>query len=282
MTRPWTTGLIELAEDVYAYVQAGGGLCVANAGLIVGAEGCIVIDALFAPSMTQAFRAEIARVTDEPVRLLINTHHHIDHTVGNAQFPEATIVSHANSRREQVRTGNSVLELVRPRIPELVAEVEGFQLRLPDITFEGELDLHDGERSIRLLHLGRAHTIGDIIVHLPDERLMFSGDLVFDQVTPLAFEGHVGDWIDVCDQLDALDVDAIAPGHGPAGDKTGLRDMRRYLQLVHDGARTAFDDGRSAEEATHAIDLGEFGSWTEPERLAINVGRAYQEFRSEI
>src|SRR3990172_5646450 len=100
MSSPWPTGMIELADGVFAYVQEGGGLCVSNAGLIVGGDWCIAIDALFAPSQTRAFREEIGKVTDRPVRLLVNTHHHIDHSLGNALFPEAAIVSHANSRSE--------------------------------------------------------------------------------------------------------------------------------------------------------------------------------------
>ncbi len=282
MSRTWPTGLIEVADGVFAYVQAGGGLCVANAGLIVGPEGCIVIDALFAPSMTRAFRAEIARVTDKPVRLLVNFHHHIDHSLGSALFPEAQIVSHANARREQQRVGKSVLDLLRPRIPDLVAEVEGIELRLADLTFEGELTVHLDGRTIRLLHLGVAHTIGDALVLLPDERLLFTGDVAFHYVTPLAFEGHIGKWLDVCDEVDGLDVESIVPGHGPAGAKQQLREMRGYLASIRDQARAAFEAGRSEEEATQGIELGDYAAWGEPERLPINVGRLYQEFRGEI
>jgi cyclase len=278
----WPTGLIEVADGVFAYVQEGGGLCVSNAGLVVGPEGCVAIDALFAPSMTRAFRAEIRRVTDRPVRLLINTHHHIDHTMGNAFFPEAAIVSHANARREQERTGKGVLELLRPRIPELVAEADGVEVRLPDVTFEGELTVHAGGRSLRLLHFGPAHTIGDAVVLLEEERLLFAGDIAFSYVTPLAFEGHIGGWRRVCDEVDALPVETIVPGHGPVGGKAELREMRGYLQSIRDQARELFDAGKSADEASQAIDLGEYASWAEPERLPLNVGRLYQEFRGEI
>lgn len=278
----WPTGLVEVGDGVFAYVQAGGGLCVANAGLIVGPEGCIAIDALFAPSMTRAFREEIARVTDKPVRLLVNTHHHVDHTLGNALFPEAQIVSHANARREQHRVGLGVLDLLRPRLPELVAEVEGVQPRLPDLTFEGELTVHVGEREVRLLHLGAAHTIGDALVLLPEERLLFAGDVAFHYVTPLAFEGHIGGWLEVCDKVDALEVDTVVPGHGPVGGKAELREMRGYLDSIRRQARAAFDARLRREEATAAIDLGEYASWGEPERLPLNVGRLYQEFRGEI
>ncbi|MCH8850142.1 MAG: MBL fold metallo-hydrolase [Chloroflexi bacterium] len=276
------TGLIEVADGVYAYVQAGGGLCVANAGLIVGPESCIVIDALFAPSMTRAFRSEIARVTEKPVRLLIETHHHIDHTAGNALFPEAQIISHANARREQERVGTDVLELLRPRIPDLVAETDGFELRLPDLTFDGELTLHLGDRALRLLHFGPAHTIGDALVLLPDERLLFAGDIAFHGVTPLGFEGHIGSWLDVCGRVDALEIDTIVPGHGPPGPKDDLRRMAGYLRTIREQARDSFEAGRTPEEATAAIELGEYASWTDSDRLPLNVGRLYQEFRGEI
>jgi cyclase len=274
----WPTGLIEVAEGVFAYVQEGGGLCVANAGLIVGPESCIAIDALFAPSMTRAFREEIRRVTDKPVRLLINTHHHVDHTMGNALFPEAAILSHANARREQQRVGLGVLDLLRPRIPELVAEAEGVPLRLADVTFDDELALSFGDRAIELLHLGPAHTIGDALVVLPRERLLFAGDVAFHHVTPLGIEGHIGGWVGVCDRVDAMEVDTIVPGHGPAGGKAELREMRGYLSTIHEQARAAFDAGRSPQEATSGVDLGSYASWPEPERLALNVARLYQEF----
>ncbi|MGB2695179.1 MAG: MBL fold metallo-hydrolase [Dehalococcoidia bacterium] len=278
----WPTGLVEVADGAFAYVQEGGGLCVSNAGLIVGPESCIVIDALFAPSMTLTFRDEIARVTSKPVRLLINTHHHVDHTMGNALFPEAQIVSHANARREQERVGKGILDVLRPRLPELVAETDDLSLRLPDVTFDEELNVHLATRAIRLVHLGPAHTIGDILVVLPDERIAFAGDVAFHYVTPLGIEGHIGGWLNVCDQIEGMNIDMIVPGHGPVGNKQHLREMRGYLDTIRRQAREAFDSGRSQEEATQAIDLGAYASWTEPERLALNVGRLYQEFRGEI
>ncbi len=274
--------MIELADGVFAYVQEGGGLCVANAGLIVGPEGCIVIDALFAPSMTQVFRREIARVTDKPVRLLVNTHHHIDHTLGNSAFPEAQIISHANARREHLRNGLAMLEMLRPRLPELVAETDGLEPRAPDLTFDGEFTIHDGDREVQLVHLGRGHTIGDALVMLPEERLVFAGDVAFHGVTPLAFEGHIGDWIGVCDRADGLEIDRIVPGHGPVGGKEALREMQGYLASIREQAKAAFDEGRSQDDAAAAIDLGEYAAWVEPERIGMNVARLYQEFRGEI
>jgi len=119
-------------------------------------------------------------------------------------------------------------------------------------------------------------------VLLPEERLLFAGDVAFHYVTPLAFEGHIGRWLEVCDRVDGLDVETIVPGHGPVGGKADLREMRGYLHYIRQQARAVFDAGRSEKEAAAAIDLGDYASWAEPERLPLNVGRLYQEFRGEI
>jgi len=279
----WPTGLVEVADRAFAYLQEGGGLCVSNAGLIVGDESCIAIDALFAPSMTQAFRDEIKRVTDKPVRLLINTHHHTDHTQGNALFPEATILAHANARSEQQRVGSGVLEWLRPRLPDLVEQASALPQRLPDLTYEGEMSLSFEDRSIQLLHLGPAHTIGDTLVVLPDDKLLFAGDIAFFYVTPLGREGNIGAWANVCDAVDAMPIDRIVPGHGPVAGKPELRETRDYLSLIHTQARTAFDSGQDERAATASIDLGLYASWPEgADRLPLNVQRLYQEFRGEL
>jgi cyclase len=283
MVPTWPTGLVEVADRAFAYVQEGGGLCVSNAGLIVGDESCIAIDALFAPSMTQAFRDEIRRVTDKPVRLLINTHHHVDHTMGNALFPEATILSHANSRSEQERVGKGVLEWLRPNIPDLVAETGPLPLRLPDLTYQGEMSLSFEDRAIQLLHLGPAHTIGDTLVMLPDDRLLFAGDIAFFYVAPLGLEGHIGNWTNVCDAVDAMPIDRIVPGHGPVAGKAELRETREDLSIIHAQARAAFDAGQDERAARASIDLGPYAAWPESaDRLPLNLHRLYQEFRSEL
>jgi len=282
----WETGASELAPGVFAYVQATGGLCIANAGLIAGRESATAVDALFTPSMTRAFLDEAARLTPLPVRQLLNTHHHLDHTLGNALFPAgAQIVAHAKAKAEMERVGLP-LDLLRRFVPHFAPELDGVSLRLPDRTFDGDgLDvrLDEDGRLLRLLHFGCGHTKGDVLVHLPEERVLFAGDVAFFYVTPLAFEGHIGRWIGVCRRvLDELDVDTIVPGHGPVGGKDELRLMLGYLELVRDGARRAFDAGAAEEEAVRAIDLGAYAAWGEADRIVPNVARLYQEFRGEL
>lgn len=286
--RTWPTGTTELAPGVFAYVQATGGFCIANAGIIGGGAGerATVVDALFAPAMTAALLDQVRRVTGGAPGRLIDTHHHVDHTLGNGAFPaDAEIVAHARAKAEMERVGLGVLKLITRMAPHFEGQLDGVTERLPDTTFDGEaLELEAGGRRLRLLHFGTGHTRGDVMVHLPDERVLFAGDVAFFYVAPLAFEGHTGNWIDVCKRVLALDgVDTILPGHGPVGGKDDLRAMLGYLELVRDGARRAFDAGATAEEATRGIDVGAYGEWSEAaERLPLNVNRLYQEFRGEL
>ena len=281
----WPTGTTELASGVFSYVQEGGGLCIANAGIIRGDSRATVVDALFTPAMTRALLDETARVTSQPIERLINTHHHVDHTLGNALFPpEAEIVAHTKARDEMARAGLGVLPLIERLAPHFAGDLDGVEARLPDATFDGaRLDLAIGASTVRLIHFGTGHTTGDVLVYLPGERILFAGDVAFFYVTPLAHEGHIGRWIENGRRIiDEIDPAVIVPGHGPVGTTADLEKMLGYLEMLHRAARYAFDAGGTAEDAVRSIDLGEYGEWHEPERVRPNVARLYQEFRGEL
>jgi glyoxylase-like metal-dependent hydrolase (beta-lactamase superfamily II) len=285
MNNEWPTAATELAPGIFSYVQATGGFCIANAGIIDDPRGATVIDALFTPAMTRALLDQAESLATSPVARLINTHHHVDHTLGNARFPAATeILAHARARSEMERVGIGVLAIIKRIAPHFESDLEGATERLPDATFDGDaLELEIGGRRVRLLHFGTGHTRGDVVVHLPEERVLFAGDVAFFNVTPLAFEGHIGNWMAICDRVLSMDdVDVIVPGHGPVGDKGHLREMRGYLQIVYDGARRALEAGASEDDARASIDLGPYAAWNEPERLSFNVARVYAEFRGEL
>jgi len=284
--RSWDTGTTELAPGVFAYVQATGAFCVANAGIIAGgATGTTVVDALFTPSMTRTLIDEVKRVSMSRIARLVSTHHHVDHTLGNALFPRDTeILAHARAKAEMERVGLGVLRIIERMAPRFQGQLEAIEERLPDATFDGEaLEIEAGGRRARLLHFGTAHTRGDVMVHLPEEKILFLGDVGFFNVTPMAFEGHMGNWIRTCDRvLEEIDADVLVPGHGPLGTKDDLRSFREYLRLVYDESRRAFDAGATEQDATASIELGAYAEWGEPERLSINVARCFQEFRGEV
>lgn len=284
--KQWSTGTTELAPGVFSYVQATGAFCIANAGLIAGREATTAIDALFTPSMTRALLDEAKHVAPRPIARLLNTHHHVDHTMGNALFPPGIeIVAHARAKAQMERVPLAlIIEAVRRMAPHFAPELDGIEERLPNVTFDGDgMELRVDERHVRLLHYGTGHTRSDVLVHLPGERILFAGDVAFFYVTPLAFEGHIGNWVRIARRvLDEIDADIVVPGHGPVGTKDDLRKMLAYLELVHAGARRAFDAGATQDDAIRGIDLGEYAEWGEAERIAPNVARCYQEFRGEI
>ena len=281
MVPVWKSGMREVAPKVFAYVQATGETGISNAGLVVGADGAVAVDALMVPSMTRRLVAAIKKTTRKKVRSLINTHHHLDHTGGNRFFRGATIVATAKCRAE-LAPGFPPVPLLQRFMPRFAREFPRLELVLPTVTFEDRLVLHDGERELHLWHPGTpAHTSGDAIVFLPRERLIFAGDLAFHYVTPLAFQGHVGQWIAAADRVLAFEADVIVPGHGPIGTRKELALMREYLALVRREAKTRFEAGMPAEAAARDIKLGVYASWHEAERLLPNVMRCYQEFRGE-
>jgi cyclase len=283
----WKSGMIEVGAKVFAYVQSSGvdpagDTGVANSGLIVGAEGAVAVDALMVPSMTKRLVAAIQKTTRKPIAQLVNTHHHLDHTGGNRFFRGATIVASARCR-DALAPGFPPLPLLQRFMPRFAAEFARLRVVLPTVTFEDRLVLHDGDREIQLWHPGcAAHTVGDAVAYLPKERVLFAGDIAFHYVTPLAFQGHVGNWIKAADRLLRFDADVIVPGHGPIGTKQDLRHMRDYLALVRREAQRRFDAGMPPEAAAADIKLGVYASWSDAERILPNVMRCYQEFRNEL
>jgi cyclase len=271
----------EVASRVFAYVQATGETGISNAGLIVGAESATAVDALMVPSMTRRLVAAIRKTTRKKVATLVNTHHHLDHTGGNRFFRGSTIVA-TDKCRASLAGGFPPVSILKEFMPAFAREFPLLELQLPTVTFGDRLVLHDGDREIHLWHPGTpAHTAGDASVFLPKERVLFTGDLAFHYVTPLAFQGHVGRWIEAVDRALAFEADVIVPGHGPIGTKADVRLMREYLALVHQESRIRFDAGMPAEAAARDIKLGVYASWREPERILPNVMRCYQEFRDE-
>jgi cyclase len=277
----WKTGMIEVGPKIFAYVQATGETGISNSGLIVGHAAAVAVDALMVPSMTRALVAAIKKTTRKPVTQLINTHHHLDHTGGNRSFRGATIIA-TEKCRDALLPGFPPVPLLRRFMPRFAREFPRLRVALPAVTFGDRMVIRDADHEIHLWHPGvPAHTVGDAAVFLPRAGVLFAGDIAFHYVTPLAFQGHVGNWIQVADRLLAYDADVIVPGHGPIGTKADLKRMRDYLALVRREARRRFDAGMPEEAAARDIKLGLYASWRESERILPNVARCYQEFRDE-
>ena len=267
----------EVSERVFAYVQLDGSWGPNNAGFIVGDDSALVVDTCFTERWTRAYIEAIKRVTSLPLRTLLNTHHHGDHTHGNYLFPEATIVGHELCRAAILETG-----LTTVRNP-LFQEVDWGELqpRPPSVTFETRLVLHVGDLRIEATFVGPAHTTNDIVVWIPERGVLFSGDLVFHGGTPFVAMGSVAGSLRALEALRELGAETIVPGHGPVCGPEVIDGQVAYLRFIEKLARQSFDAGVSPLEAARGADLGSFAAWHDRERIVGNLHRAYSEIRGE-
>lgn len=280
MTQSYPTGAIEVGPGAYAFIQADGAT---DAGFLVEEDGVIIIDTLMTRALADQLMAEVRAVTDKPVRYVVNTHWHGDHVFGNAVVPPAPIIAHHTAREDLLAEWDPHRAFLRDLYPPLWEQIAGFDPVPPNLTFSRSVTLHLGKRPVVVEFYGRAHTRGDIAVHLPTEGVMFAGDISFHDYIPNARDGFPSDWVAVADVVSQADVGVIVPGHGRVGTTQDLADMRDCLALIVGQARTAFDDGKSEEEALAGLRLGPYKTWGRQEdRLPTLVGRCYREFRGEL
>jgi len=286
----YTRGLHELGNDCFAYLQPDGSWGWSNAGLVVGDGVSLLVDTLFDLALTRrmldSMRDETRRA---PIRTLVNTHANGDHCWGNQLVTGAEIVASRACRDEMSALPPAAMTALLAaeglgRTGEYFRhcfgafDFTGIDVTLPTRVFDQSLDVSIGGKRVELIEVGPAHTRGDVLVHLPDERLIFTGDILFIDGTPIMWDGPVANWVGACERILALDCEAIVPGHGPITDAAGVRGVRDYLVYVRDAARTRYDAGMRADEAARDISLGVFSTWGERERIAVNVDSLYREF----
>jgi glyoxylase-like metal-dependent hydrolase (beta-lactamase superfamily II) len=148
---------------------------------------------------------------------------------------------------------------------------------LPQETFEGELSMRVGDRELRLIEVGPAHTRGDTLVHVAAERVLFSGDILFSGAHPIVWAGPVSNWIAACERILALDVEVIVPGHGPPSGPAAVRELQAYFEYLYQQARACHAEGMTALQAARSIALERWADWGEGERLVVNIANIYGE-----
>lgn len=264
----------EVSDGVYAYIQPDGGWLVNNAGFVVGRQGVISIDTCATERRTRRYLAAMAEVTAQPVRTLVNTHHHGDHTFGNFLFPCATIVGHERCRDEALAFGP-------PKNRGVFTDVEWghFKMAPPFLTFTTEVALWSDNLRCDLRYVGMpAHTTNDLIVHLPDRDVLFAGDLLFKGGAPLLMTGSISGAIEVLEKiLRPLGAQTIVPGHGPVCGPEVIEETLGYLRFVHAVARRGSDEGLTPLQTACEMDLGEYAELIDAERIVGNLHRAYAE-----
>ena len=221
---------------------------------------------------------------------MVNTHANGDHCFGNILLDNTEIIASSATAHEMSEVPPALLaglnsapgevgDMFRSFFGEF--DFDGIELRLPDRTFDGRIDLDVGGRAVELIEVGPAHTSGDTLAYVPDARTIYTGDILFIGGTPIVWAGPLSNWIAACDLMLGMDVDVVVPGHGPVTDKAGVASVRDYLSFVDDAAGRMQASGVDAWEATREIaaeikarpdfaTLGEFG------RIAVNVDTVYR------
>lgn len=271
-TEPYLT---ELAPGVHAYVQPDGGWCLNNSGFVSDGRTTLLVDTTATEYRTRRLRDALLATGAPLPSYLVSTHHHGDHTYGNHLFADrAEIVGHASCVKEQEAAGHQ-LHLIWPDVD--YGEVP---VTPPTVTYEDRMELTVGGTRVELIHPGPAHTNGDTIVWLPERRIVFTGDLVFNGATPFVLFGSLSGSLRALGVLRELDAAIVVPGHGPVCDPGAYDTVERYLRHVTTLAAEGRASGRTPLEtarAARAAGPGEFGELSEPERLVANLHRAYAE-----
>ncbi|HEY5110214.1 MAG TPA: MBL fold metallo-hydrolase [Acidimicrobiales bacterium] len=271
--------LLQVVDGVFAWIQPDGTWWLNNAGAVTGGDGTMIIDTCATEARTRRFLDAVARATDgAPIRFAANTHEHGDHTYGNSLLPaETALIGHERMRCNLL--ADRFIDCCPPHWSP-VPDWGGVTRRVPTIVTRSDLTVHSGTRRIDLVHPGHAaHTMGDLVAWLPEERVLFAGDLLFVGLTPLVFAGSVDGALRALEWIAGFGPDVVVPGHGPVtegGDlPTVLADHERYYRFVLELAVEGVRDGRGPLQVARVADLAEFADWPDAERLVLNLHRAY-------
>ncbi|HEY7059349.1 MAG TPA: MBL fold metallo-hydrolase [Vicinamibacterales bacterium] len=302
----------EIRPGIYSALGTGTLNVGSNSAVIVNADDVLVVDSHITPEAARVMLQEIRTLTDKPVRFLVNTHFHFDHTDGNQVFgPGVDIIGHEFTRRKlagdflhepifvnsvaalpkqiadlEARAASETDGTVKARLEQQLRVQRAYQEQLkeikptpPNVAFSDAMSLIRGGREIRLLFLGRGHTGGDVVVYLPAERVVCTGDLLVNGIANLV-DGYVNQWPAALDRLAALDFDDVIPGHGePCKGKERIAFFQAYLRDLWAQAVKLHDAKVPAEAAARQIDMTShqthFPSITAPGVNPVAMARMY-------
>jgi len=294
--KPFNKGLSDLGNNIYCYLQPDGGWGWSNAGLIVDGDESLIVDTLFDEELTLEMLDSMKSAEPKGmknIRALINSHSNGDHCNGNNCVDTEEVISSEATLEEMSHESPEMMAALLIQAPEMGTlgkyflecfgsfNFEGVTKRLPNTTFTGETQRQVGDKIVELIEVGPAHTNGDVLVHVPSDKVVFTGDILFIEGHPILWAGPVKNWINACDRIISMEVDFVVPGHGPVTDNRGVKAVRDYLVYIDTESRKRFESGMSALEAAKEIDLDLFSTWGDEERIAVNVNSLYREYKGE-
>lgn len=275
----------QIGMGLYAYTAEGD----PNTGIIVGDDGVMVIDAQATPAMTGDVITRVAKVTDKPVKYVLLTHYHAVRALGASAFKGAEILASNATRDLIAERGKQDMDSEIGRFPRLFRAAETISgLIWPTITFPDQISVWLGRREVRIVHIGRGHTAGDVIAIVPDAGVVFSGDLVEHKSACYCGDAHFTDWLATLDHLAELQANALLPGRGatltsPEMVKEGIELTSDFIATLYNSVQESVTKGRSLKEAFDFVRLTmdpKFKDFAIYEHcLPFSVSRAYDEAR---
>lgn len=271
----------KLSDHAYAYTAEGD----PNTGIVIGDDGVLVADTQATPVMAADVIRRIRQVTDKPIKYVVLTHYHAVRVLGASAYRAQEIIASHDTYELIRERGEADMKSEIERFPRLFRAVESVPgLTWPTMTFKGEMTLWLGRLEVKLLQLGRGHTKGDTVVWLPQERILFSGDLVEYDATPYAGDAYFDDWPRTLDAIAALDPQKLVPGRGPALTTpaqvtAGLAGTRAFISDLYAAVKEGVAAGRDLRTVyrdTYERLKPKYGHWVIFDHcLPFDVTRAY-------
>ncbi len=278
----------EIGRDLWAFTAEGD----PNSGVIIGDESVMIVEAQATPRLAKKVIEKVREVTDKPISHVVLTHYHAVRVLGASAYGAEQIIMGEAARGMVMERGQEDWDSEFQRFPRLFEGHESIPgLTFPTTTFTDRMTVYLGKRRVDLMHLGRAHTAGDIVIHVPDENVMFTGDIVEDHSACYCGDGHFADWGNTLDAIKAYDVNSIAPGRGGAligkdAVNRAIENTRDFVNSTYAPAARVAAQGGSLKQAWDAVRAEcdpKFSDYAIYEHcLPFNVARAYDEARGII
>jgi cyclase len=300
----------KLADGIFVRIVSPDGIAVSNAGVVVLDRSVLLFDTHFTPEAAQDLLKDIRSVTPNPVRYVVNSHAHADHTHGNQTFPEAQLIGSDSARREVLQgdlpswqrsvastegqllrlrseigkaTDSAQIRQLREQFrvrEEYLQNISRLKIKAPFITLEDHLTLREGKQEVRLLFLGAGHTNGDIILYLPLQKIALVGDLFFNRAIPNVQDSFVLQWMETLEEVLKLDAEKFVPGHGLPGSKKDVEDFLNYLKDLRALVQLSVDRSDSLDQAIGTIHVPmKYASYQFQNFFPANVQKMYVELK---
>lgn len=275
---------IEIADNVHVIPSQSVPL-VPNVGIIVGNDGVLVVDTGMGPANAEIVLAEVRRITSLPIKFLVCTHFHPEHNFGAQSFPPETTIIYSSAQHEDLQRKGELYRqwFMRDMGGEVKELLEPVEIVDPDVTFERQARLNLGGLPVNLLHFGRAaHTGGDTLVYLPEQKILFSGGLVLENSFPIVpdSDSSIGGWIQTLESMRKLDVDVLVPGHGDATTSQAIDFVLAYMREFRSRSLDLKENNVPLEHAQKQLGeeyVARYPDWSESMWIGNAVERVYSE-----